>query len=115
MSEQGKPVDPAISEAARYLGRRGGLKGGPARAKALTPKEREEVARMAAFVRWGGNLKALNIVELKERLKQIDELLPDWYRLIDRNSHDSLFVKVAKRIGRERSRIIYLIKSKEAQ
>ena len=31
---------------------RGGLKGGPARAKALTPEQRSEIARLAAEARW---------------------------------------------------------------
>ena len=32
----------------RVMGRLGGLKGGPARAKALTAKRRQEIARMGA-------------------------------------------------------------------
>lgn len=32
--------------------RRGGQKGGPARAAALTPKQRSEIAREAANARW---------------------------------------------------------------
>ena len=35
------------------LGRLGGLRGGPARAAALTPKRRREIARAAARARWG--------------------------------------------------------------
>ncbi len=38
--------------AAVSLGRRGGLKGGKARAKKLTAKERSEIARKAANARW---------------------------------------------------------------
>lgn len=38
--------------AAVELGRRGGLKGGPARAKKLIPKQRGESARKAAQARW---------------------------------------------------------------
>ena len=34
------------------LGRLGGLKGGKARAKKLTPEERKEIARKAAKTRW---------------------------------------------------------------
>jgi len=34
------------------LGRRGGLKGGPARASKLTPEQRQEIARRAAKARW---------------------------------------------------------------
>lgn len=39
--------------AAVLLGRRGGLKGGKARAKALSPERRSEIARKAAKARWG--------------------------------------------------------------
>jgi hypothetical protein len=38
--------------AAVLLGRRGGLKGGKARAEALTPEKRSEIARKAAASRW---------------------------------------------------------------
>ena len=37
---------------AAALGRLGGLKGGPARAAALTAKQRRESARRAALARW---------------------------------------------------------------
>jgi hypothetical protein len=39
--------------AAVALGRLGGKKGGKARAAALSPKERSEIARKAAEKRWG--------------------------------------------------------------
>jgi hypothetical protein len=35
------------------MGRRGGLKGGRARAEKLSPERRSEIARMAAAKRWG--------------------------------------------------------------
>ncbi len=38
--------------AAVELGRRGGLKGGKARAEKLTPEQRKEIARKAAKARW---------------------------------------------------------------
>ena len=38
--------------AAVALGRRGGKKGGPARAAALTEEKRSEIARVAANARW---------------------------------------------------------------
>lgn len=44
----GKPKNPA----AVALGRLGGLKGGKARAEALTPEARKEIARRAAKQRW---------------------------------------------------------------
>jgi len=39
--------------AAVELGRKGGQKGGPARAKKLTAKRRREIAKKAAAARWG--------------------------------------------------------------
>ena len=38
---------------AAALGRLGGLKGGPARARTLTADRRREIARAAALARWG--------------------------------------------------------------
>jgi hypothetical protein len=38
--------------AAVMLGRMGGLKGGIARAKALSPKKRSQIAKLAAKSRW---------------------------------------------------------------
>ncbi len=38
--------------AAVALGRKGGLKGGKARAANMTPEERSEAARKAALARW---------------------------------------------------------------
>ena len=38
--------------AAVALGKLGGAKGGPARAKAMSPERRVEIARMAAMSRW---------------------------------------------------------------
>jgi len=41
--------------AAVLLGRRGGLKGGRARAEKLSAEERQRIARKAAQARWGGS------------------------------------------------------------
>jgi hypothetical protein len=53
-----KVVDPvsatAKNPAAVSLGRLGGLKGGPARAAALSERKRKEIARKAARARWDG-------------------------------------------------------------
>lgn len=43
--------DPAAVE----LGRKGGLKGGRARAEKLTSEQRSEIARKAAGARWSGS------------------------------------------------------------
>ena len=49
-----EPVDPDAGKdpAAVALGRKGGLKGGKARAAKMTPEERSESARKAALKRW---------------------------------------------------------------
>ena len=47
-SEQRSEKNPA----AVALGRRGGLKGGPARAEALSPTRRRQIALRAAQARW---------------------------------------------------------------
>lgn len=49
-STMDKPIDP--SEAAKTLGRLGGLKGGKARAEKLTPEKRREIAKKAIEARW---------------------------------------------------------------
>ncbi len=58
-------VEDTISEskknpAAVSLGRLGGLKGGKARAKKLTPKRRKEIAQKAAQTRWAKKKSAGN-------------------------------------------------------
>ncbi len=47
-----RPVDPIKNPAAVALGRLGGMKGGKARAAALTAKKRSEIAKKAAESRW---------------------------------------------------------------
>lgn len=47
-----KKAEPEKNPAAVALGRLGGLKGGAARAKALTKKRRSEIAKKAAQKRW---------------------------------------------------------------
>lgn len=42
----------SLCPAAMALGRRGGLKGGPARAAKMTPEERTESVRRAVLARW---------------------------------------------------------------
>jgi len=44
--------EPQKNPAAVELGRLGGLKGGPARAKRLTARKRREIAQKAAKTRW---------------------------------------------------------------
>jgi hypothetical protein len=47
------PADDGKNPAAVALGRKGGLKGGKARAENMTPEQRKEAARKAARARWG--------------------------------------------------------------
>jgi len=44
--------EPVKNPAAVALGKLGGAKGGPARAKALSKKRRAEIAKKAAHARW---------------------------------------------------------------
>ena len=48
-----EPSSEGKDAAAVSLGRRGGLKGGKARAASMSPKRRAEIARKAAKARWG--------------------------------------------------------------
>jgi len=53
--EESPPEEPPTVDkhaAAVALGRLGGLKGGPARARKLSKKRRSEIARKAALKRW---------------------------------------------------------------
>lgn len=45
--------EPRKNPAAVALGRLGGLKGGPARAKSLSARKRADIAKKAAKARWG--------------------------------------------------------------
>ena len=47
------PIEKPKNPAAVALGRLGGLKGGAARAAALSPKKRSQIAAKAAAKRWG--------------------------------------------------------------
>ena len=46
------PAEPEKDPHAVALGRKGGLKGGKARAAKMTPEQRREIARKAAAARW---------------------------------------------------------------
>jgi hypothetical protein len=50
-----KPTPKTKNAAAVALGRLGGQKGGPARAKKLSAKRRSEIAKAAAAARWGSS------------------------------------------------------------
>jgi hypothetical protein len=50
--EPGEEERSAISKYLSEIGRKGGLKGGKARAAKLSAKKRKEIAQKAAFKRW---------------------------------------------------------------
>lgn len=53
LTGQDEPTDAELrSKAAAILGSLGGKKGGPARAKSLTPERRKAIAKKAAKARW---------------------------------------------------------------
>ncbi|WP_270886542.1 hypothetical protein [Pedococcus sp. 5OH_020] len=51
--DKDEPADDGKDPAAVALGRKGGLKGGKARAAKLTPEQRSQIAKKAAAARWG--------------------------------------------------------------
>jgi hypothetical protein len=54
-TEEPEPSPDSLSEVSQYLatiGRRGGIRGGKARAAILTPERKTEIARKAAAARW---------------------------------------------------------------
>ncbi|MBX9777078.1 MAG: hypothetical protein K2Y71_22085 [Xanthobacteraceae bacterium] len=51
--EAEEPPHQAEETAATKFARSGGLKGGKARAEALSPRRRKQIARQAAAKRWG--------------------------------------------------------------
>lgn len=51
--EYKEAIDNGKNPAAVMLGRKGGLKGGKARAASLSSKRRKEIAKIAADARWG--------------------------------------------------------------
>lgn len=52
MSDEAREDDAYRSLIASELGRSGGIRGGPARALALSPERRSEIAGLAAVARW---------------------------------------------------------------
>lgn len=58
-SEEPRPdPDEGKDPAAVALGRKGGLKGGKARAAKLTKEQRSQIAKKAAAARWGKSQKS---------------------------------------------------------
>jgi hypothetical protein len=51
------PQDSPISKYLSEIGRKGGLKGGKARAKKLSKKRKQAIAQKAALARWGKKTK----------------------------------------------------------
>lgn len=56
-TDESPPTEPDKDPAAVELGRRGGRKGGRARAERMTPEQRSESARRAANARWANQPK----------------------------------------------------------
>src|SRR6266540_1983842 len=86
--------------AAVALGRRGGLKGGPARAASLTPEQRSESARNAVQARWAkakngrSPEKKRTIKKLSSSRRQIVDAEP----VIASDTSDSALAVLLKRL-----------------
>jgi hypothetical protein len=76
--------------AAVALGRKGGKKGGPARAAKLTQAQRSESARKAVLARWA---KAKTLHRFSEFREQIDEAVP-----VAVNTSDHAVLDILRRI-----------------
>jgi len=104
-----KKKDPA----AVALGRKGGKKGGPARAAALTPTQRSESARKAVQARWAkANKDGAYIVNKGENLGmktfnefQIDEAMP---ALDDTSDHAALTLLKRIKAAKDQTEIRHL-------
>jgi hypothetical protein len=75
--------------AAVALGRKGGKKGGPARAAKLTPKQRSESARRAVQARWRKNKKGSGHIAAK---RAPVETAPDIVAPLDTSDNAVLFL-----------------------
>ena len=49
------PARDAVTNYLAEIGRRGGIKGGKARANSLSKKRKKQIAQLAAQARWGNN------------------------------------------------------------
>lgn len=57
--------------AAVALGKLGGLKGGKARAKKLSPERRSEIAKKAADIRWANDELSESYQQFQKRIEKI--------------------------------------------
>jgi hypothetical protein len=73
---------PEKNRAAAELGRRGGLKGGAARAARMTPEERAESSRLAAVARWSRTPPVENRRRNRDGEPFVFDLLPEEISLI---------------------------------
>ena len=96
-AERQFPNGEIIHQAAVVLGRLGGKKGGPARARKLTPEQRKEIARKAAQTRWGkeedGILRAIKDLAIES----VQE---------DKDNDDELWELLAKHMGSDGEKTI---------
>ena len=65
----------SVNGVAAEMGRRGGLKGGRARAEALTAEQRSELARNAASARWHRDCKGYANPRILESLEKALEAI----------------------------------------
>jgi hypothetical protein len=67
-----EPEGPAKNQAAVTLGRLGGLKGGKARADALSPTKRKAIAKKAAEARWGRTYPLGGLLALSHIISEVE-------------------------------------------
>jgi hypothetical protein len=94
VSEHREPTEIELSMMAQSLGRKGGLKGGKARARKMTARELSEASRHAALARWSKKdlrkaLSEMTLEELiadQERDQRFGDRVPPRHLSIDRGN-----------------------------
>lgn len=85
--------------AAVALGRLGGMKGGKARANALTPEERSEISRKGAAARWAKRKKMLKLIRDGASVGEIKKSLG-----LEAGAVQKHLAKTPAKLGTDRSR-----------
>ena len=85
--------------AAVALGRKGGKKGGPARAAKLTPEQRSESARRAVQARWARRNKGRMVVKKtgKTSAKTLDEFQKTKKTAVPTDTSNQAFLTLLRR------------------
>ncbi len=91
------PMTNRISRAAKMLSKKGASKGGIARAKSLTPKQRSVISKKAADTRWGNLIVEWDKTMTRER--QLELILKDFINNLFYEKYTDTFMGEIKVTG----------------